>query len=479
MRIISLISENVKRLTAISITPEGNVVQITGKNDQGKSSVLDCIWLALEYREAHKEVPEPIHQGADKAHIKLDLGELIVTRTFERKGDAGDYTTEIRVERQGGGVLPSPQKVIDELLGALAFDPLEFNGMDPAAQFDLLGHLFAPDIDFKAIKAANEADYARRTQLNGAAKQARAAAALIEVAEDLPEEAPDVSKLTLQLSGASDHNAEIDRRIAKRAEVMREADRLRDRGNELKEEAQELLGRATQLETEGDEMLAKSEFERKRVGAAPALPAKIDTAQLADAIALARDIEREIQRGAERNKHLDQAKQLETESGNLTAIMDAREGGKQRGIAAAKLPVPGLSFGDGVVLLDGVPFKQGAASKRLRTSVAIGMAMKPKLRAMLIQNGERLDEDGMKILAAMAEENDYQIWVERVDSSGKVGFVIEDGHLKGAAPAAAQPKATTPPPAGRPRKGAPAAPAAPPAATPEPSTGNLLGDSDL
>lgn len=27
-------------------------------------------------------------------------------------------------------------------------------------------------------------------------------------------------------------------------------------------------------------------------------------------------------------------------------------------------------------------------------------------------------------------EGDYQVWIERVDGSGTVGFVIEDGELK-------------------------------------------------
>jgi hypothetical protein len=39
----------------------------------------------------------------------------------------------------------------------------------------------------------------------------------------------------------------------------------------------------------------------------------------------------------------------------------------------------------------------------------------------------------MKALAEIANETDYQIWIERVDTSGNVGFVLEDGHLKGAA----------------------------------------------
>lgn len=47
------------------------------------------------------------------------------------------------------------------------------------------------------------------------------------------------------------------------------------------------------------------------------------------------------------------------------------------------------------------------------------------------RDGSLLDDDAMKILADMAAKSDYQVWIERVDSSGKVGFVIEDGHVKG------------------------------------------------
>ena len=48
-----------------------------------------------------------------------------------------------------------------------------------------------------------------------------------------------------------------------------------------------------------------------------------------------------------------------------------------------------------------------------------------------MRDGSLLDDEAMKTLAAMADENDYQIWIERVDSSGQVGFVLEDGHVKG------------------------------------------------
>ena len=46
-KILKLQAENIKRLKAIEITPEGHVMVVGGKNGQGKSSTLDAIWYAL------------------------------------------------------------------------------------------------------------------------------------------------------------------------------------------------------------------------------------------------------------------------------------------------------------------------------------------------------------------------------------------------------------------------------------------------
>ena len=84
------------------------------------------------------------------------------------------------------------------------------------------------------------------------------------------------------------------------------------------------------------------------------------------------------------------------------------------------------------MLLDGVPFNQASDAQQLQVSVAMAMAASPTLRLIRIRDGSLLDDDSMKLLAKMADAKGYQIWIERVDSSGKVGFVIEDGSLKGA-----------------------------------------------
>jgi recombinational DNA repair ATPase RecF len=57
MKIIELQAENVKRLRAVTITPEGNIVEISGRNGQGKTSVLDAIWWAVSGTTHIQAVP--------------------------------------------------------------------------------------------------------------------------------------------------------------------------------------------------------------------------------------------------------------------------------------------------------------------------------------------------------------------------------------------------------------------------------------
>ncbi len=110
--------------------------------------------------------------------------------------------------------------------------------------------------------------------------------------------------------------------------------------------------------------------------------------------------------------------------------MEARNAAKAKAISAAKMPVPGLEFGEGEILLNGLPFDQGSDAERLRTSIAIAMAANPKLRVIRVRDGSLLDDDAMKLLGEMAETSDMQVWVEVIQTGSEVAVVMEDGMVK-------------------------------------------------
>jgi hypothetical protein len=58
------------------------------------------------------------------------------------------------------------------------------------------------------------------------------------------------------------------------------------------------------------------------------------------------------------------------------------------------------------------------------------MAGSPKLPVVLIRDGSLLDEDGLRLVAEMADARGAQVWIERVSNAGNIGIVLEDGYVK-------------------------------------------------
>jgi DNA repair exonuclease SbcCD ATPase subunit len=419
VRILSLQAQNFKALRAIEITPTGAVVPIIGDNGQGKSSVLDSIYCALAGKKA---IPsKPIRRGADSAVIKLDLGEVKVTRKF-----SGD-TTSVIVEAQSGARFPSPQRMLDDLLGELSFDPLRFANAEPKAQLETLRSLVQLDVDVDALDGANARDYELRRDWNRKVDSLKERVASLGAGLDPQMDTTpiNINALTSRMADASDHNAQIDRRRANRERTAQDVGELRSKAVDKRQQAQLLLDEATAYE-------AAAEAKQHLLDDAEPLPESIDVSALRDEInaAMAANAERQNQE-RQRDAHkraVDELQVAHSTSQNLTAQMEARAKAKQVAIASAKMPLEELSFGDGEVLYEGVPLAQVSSAERIRVSFAIAIAKNPKLRVVLLKDGPLLDETSLAMVAAMAEEADVQIWIERI-GKGPVGVLIQDGEV--------------------------------------------------
>lgn len=436
MKIVELIAENVKRLHAITIRPDGSLVEVAGRNGQGKSSVLDAIWWALAGADNIQRVP--IRKGATEARIRLDLGELVVTRTFKHRED-GEVTTSLRVEAADGARYPSPQKVLDGLLGALAFDPLAFSRLAPQAQFDMLRQ-FVPGVDFEAIEKANRADFDKRRDLNRDAKARRSQADGIALQVDAPDARIDDAALVEEMERAGQANADLEARRARREQAERDVGRQNREAADLEIRSAAMMKEARALAYEAEKLRSAAEETDKKLAAAADLPAPTDTTDLKARIAAAREANAAFDRAerdrAEKGRLTAEAEDLDAKAKALTEAMAARTASKAAAIAAAKMPVAGLTLGDDEVLLAGIPFDQASSAEQIRASVSIAMASNPKLRVLRVMEGSLLDEEGMRILAEMAEAADAQVFVERVGQGGPSAIVIEDGMVVGAAESA-------------------------------------------
>lgn len=425
LKIVSLQAENVKRLVAVRIDPKGNLVQITGGNAQGKTSILDSIWWALA--GAGNVQSAPIRRGQNKATIKLDLGEVIVTRTFSRQED-GTARTTVTVESAEGARFPTPQRMLDSLLGSLTFDPLAFARMKPAEQLDAL-KAFVPGVDFDEIAGLDRADFAKRTDVNRRVKELRAQAGAIQIPEATPAAKVDEAALVQEIADVGQHNATIERRQEGRQQAAKEAEHLQAEAATKRDRALDLRTQADNWEAEAKEDERKASELKAKLESAEALPAPKDAVEVRARLDAAKRTNALVDQAARRAKLIADADAAEAEAKALTAKMEAREVDKREKIAAAKMPVDGLGFGEEAITLNGLPFDQASDAEQLRVSCAIAMSANPKLRVIRVRDGSLLDEDAMALLAKMADEHDMQVWIEVVNSSGRVGIVLEDGRV--------------------------------------------------
>jgi DNA repair exonuclease SbcCD ATPase subunit len=420
LKIIRFQAENIKKLTAVEISPEGNVVQITGRNGQGKTSVLDALWWV--FTGAANIQSQPIRHGAETARIQVVLGaagvvELVVERTFTEKA------SYLSVKTADGAKYPNPQRFMDDLLGSLTLDPLAFMRQKPAEQFNTLRGLVDLDIDPDKLDALNKADFDTRTERNRDARAKRTQAAAIIVPDGTPDEAVDEAALLDTITKAADENADIERRRANRVNAATVIAGNRDTVVRLRADAAKIIAQADALVVASD----KLESDMKAAGPLPdpvdisAVRAELEAAQATNAAVAARK---------RWNAVTDEAVELEAQADVLTSNMEARTKIKLDAIAAAVMPVPGLSLGDGIVTFNNVPLDQASDAEQLTVSMSIAAAFNPKLRVLRVRDGSLLDDDAMKRMAAFADEKDLQIWVEIVGTGG-VGFEMVDGHVKG------------------------------------------------
>lgn len=425
-KIISLEIENFKRVRAVRIEPNGGVTTVSGRNGQGKSSTLDAIQAALGGKSAAPS--KPVRNGAEKSTIVLELSDLTVTRTFRADGK-----DSLKVESKDGAKFASPQAMLDRLLGSLSFDPLDFERMKPKDQAETLRKLVG--LDTSALDAEAERVYSDRTIVNREIKRIEGELSGITHHEDAPGSLVSVAALTEKLreaeeSAANHRGLEHDVRNAEsQVEALRAGlRRNRERRAELERLIAECDKEAAVIDANGREWAADVEKCKEYLRA----HVVIDAEPIREAIANSEAINSKVRENARRAEVEQKLADARAESDLMTKRLSEIEREKASTLAGIKFPVDGLGIDGSTVTLDGVPFDQASQAQRLRASVAIGAATSPKLAAMLIRDGSRLDDESLSDLATLASEMGVQLIVERVGKGDAMGVVIEDGEIVGA-----------------------------------------------
>ena len=411
-RIVRLQAENVKGIRAVDITPPPGLVQITGRNGQGKSSVLDAIIMAIRGTKYAPE--EPIRHGAEQAQIIVDCDEFVVKRVF-----SAPDKMKLKISSKDGHLGKTPQEFLNGFLGKLGFDPLEFARMNPKDQVNVLSELIDVPINLQEWEKKRQKIYDDRTETNRRLRDLEGQLkALTPPQPGLPAEEVNLSDLMLELQKRSDQLTENNR---KRMEL----ESLRAKQAELQHEIKEKLLELERLQCSLEDLNERVEVRQKEIDGLqdPDIP------EIQNWIKSIEDTNRCIREAGNYQQLQKSIDFHKAQSADLTDALKNHEEKKRKSLQQARYPIHGLEIGDEYVIYNGIPFSQLSDSEALRVSLAVAMAMNPDLRVILIKNGSLLDSDSLTIIQNMAKEKDYQVWIECVDESGDVGIVIEDGEV--------------------------------------------------
>ena len=422
-RIVSFSARDVLRLSAVQITPTGNVITLGGKNGAGKSRVLNAIEMALAGKRATPE--KPIREGAERASVVLDLGDLIVERVITASSD------RLVVKSPDGATYPRPQEMLNKLFSSIAFDPLKFATQPAAEQAETLRRLTG--LDLTALDQERAEIYAERTE---AGREFRALTARLESMpqhEDAPTEEVSVATLAQELSRREDRVRKGDklRRVVRDRidDVRREETKLTETRARLVILEAQLAAHKAYADDHAQQILGLKQAARDAKAEADAFEAP-DPREVRAQLASAEAVNRKVRENAARAALQHQVTGAGGTCDGLTEKIADLDQQKHAALAAVKFPGPGLSLTDDGVTFNGIPFAQSSKAEQLRVSLAVGIAQNPELRVLFVRDGSLLDTDGLRLIGELAAEHDCQVWLEDARTQDPTAVIIEDGHVK-------------------------------------------------
>lgn len=408
MKIIELRAENIKRIKAVEIRPQGNMVVIEGKNEQGKSSIMDSIAWVLG--GAKLVDSKPIRNGQKKAEISVEIGPYVITRTFTQKG------TYLKVANKDGLTAQKAQTFLDDKIGELSFDPLAFITKSNQERLEILKKCVG--ISFDEENAKYGGVFEKRTLMNRDLDRVKKE---LETYQEIPDlkEVRVLADINKDYNDAKEFNREIENAIE---EIVDINDMIRDKQKSIKEYQQKIIELNNQVEKLQESRVKYEELSKTSPKDLLPIEKEMEEAQQVG------EIQYKITRKSELEE---QEKKLSKKTEKMTGELNQIKQKKQEMIEKAKMPVKGLDIREDDVYYKKIPFSQVSQSEQIEVSMAIAIAQNPKVKIVRIMDGSLLDADKMKKIEEIANKHDFQIWIERVaDEKTKGAIYIEDGEVK-------------------------------------------------
>lgn len=424
VKINNLEIENVKRVKAVKIEPTTNgLTVIGGKNNQGKTSVLDAISWALGGDRFKPSNPQR-EGSAASPYLRVELSNGLIV---ERTGKNSALKVVDPLGNRNG------QTLLNSFVEELAINLPKFMAMTSKEKADTLLKIIGVGNQLYQLETKEKEKYNQRRTIGQIAEQKKKYAKELESFPEAPKELVSAHDLIQQQQAILAKNGENARKRDQLDSMVKEQADIGRRIQELQTKLEELYDQAQKVSED-------IEIGKKDV----ATLVDESTDELEDNINQIDEINQKVRINQSKLQAEKEAEDYQAQYDQLSEEINAVRQQKKDLLKGANLPLEGLSVDDGNLIYNGQPWDNMSGSDQLKVSTAIVRKLNPECGFVLVDKLEQMDLETMEEFSKWLESEDLQAIATRVSSGGECQIIIEDGYSKETEVAATESPTWTP-----------------------------------
>lgn len=408
VKINSLELENVKRVKAVKLEPTKNGLTVVGgKNNQGKTSVLDAIAWALggaKYKPSQAQREGSLVEP--QLHIELSNGMVV-----ERLGKNGSLKVTDPSGQKGN------QSLLDGFISQFALDLPKFMEADKNTKAKILLQIIGVGDKLSVFDKQESELYNRRTEIGRIADQKKKYADEMVQWDGVPEEIVSAAELIQQ-------QQEILARNGRNQELRSQVNNLEAQKALLEqriEEAQKVLNTMHEQFAELMEKLSIANTNAKDLQ-------DESTAELEESIANIDSTNAKVRDNLNKQRAQEEADEYKRQYGDLTTQIEEVRKSRMELLNGVEMPLDELSVQDGELVYKGQKWDNMSGSDQLKVATAIVRKTNPQCGFVLLDKLEQMDIDTMNEFGKWLQDNNLQAIATRVSTGDECSIFIEDGY---------------------------------------------------
>lgn len=408
VKINSLELENVKRVKAVKLEPTASGLTVVGgKNNQGKTSVLDAIAWALggaKYKPSQAQREGSLVEP--QLHIELSNGMVV-----ERLGKNGSLKVTDPSGQKGN------QSLLDGFISQFALDLPKFMEADKNTKAKILLQIIGVGDKLSVFDKQESELYNRRTEIGRIADQKKKYADEMVQWDGVPEEIVSAAELIQQ-------QQEILARNGRNQELRNQVKNLEAQKTLLEqriEEAQKALNAMHEQFAELMEKLSIANTNAKDLQ-------DESTAELEDSIANIDSTNAKVRDNLNKQRAQEEADEYKRQYGDLTTQIEDIRKARMELLNGVEMPLKDLSVQDGELVYKGQKWDNMSGSDQLKVATAIVRKTNPQCGFVLLDKLEQMDIDTMNEFGKWLQDNNLQAIATRVSTGDECSIFIEDGY---------------------------------------------------